>query len=93
MEDYDNKSSFFICDESVQVFELKMFKCTSIKANPIEGFMFGAPTSHEKIIKGLLKLKFSLYYHIDVFVEDLISLLLCWKEHERKFSNVEKLSL
>ncbi len=47
--------------------------------------LFEAPTSHEKIIKGLLALKFLLYYHIDAFVEDLISLLLWWKEHEKKF--------
>jgi hypothetical protein len=57
--------------------------------------LFGALTSHEKIIKGLLKLEFSLYYHIDAFVEDLIYLyfLLCWKEHEIKILNVKKITL
>jgi hypothetical protein len=41
----------------------------------------------------LLKQKISLYYHIDAFVEDLISLLLWWKEHEKEISNVEKITL
>jgi hypothetical protein len=56
--------------------------------------LFGVPTSHEKIIKGSLKLKFSLYYHIDAFVEDCFLIyLLWWKEREKRFSNVKKITL
>jgi hypothetical protein len=55
------------------VFKFLNRKCLSAPpSKPIllKDSLFGAPTSHEKIIKGLLKLKISLYYHIDAFFKD-----------------------
>jgi hypothetical protein len=80
----------------MKVFKFLNRKCLSAPPSKqilLKDSLFGAPTSHEKLIEGMLNFKNSLYYHIDAFVEDLISLLLWWKEHEKKNSNVEKISL
>jgi len=55
--------------------------------------LFGALASHEKKAnEGLILSKSFLYYHIDAYVEVVMFLLLWWKEHEKKFPNVEFLA-
>jgi hypothetical protein len=52
--------------------------------------LFGALASHEK--KTNEGSKSFLYCHIDAYVKVVMFLLLWWKEHEKKFPNVEFLA-
>jgi len=59
--------------------------CKALKTSKILRF---AHMSHEEVRESLLKSKLSLYHCIDVYVEDVMFLLLYWKEQEKIFSNV-----
>ncbi len=63
--------------------------CKALKTWKILSF---AHMSHEEVSESLLKSKLSSYHCIDAYVENVMFLLLYWKEYEKIFSNVGPLT-